>query len=570
MRPYQIVAAEQILRRIETSTNLQAVRHPRGRRLHLAHDRLGQDPDELQGRPAGHQAAVRRQGAVRRRPQGPRLPDDARVRALRERCRQLQHLHRASSRSSWRTRTPGSSSPRSRSWRGSLREPRSTRSTAGTSWSSSMSATAASSATCTPRSPRRSSATTCSASPARRSSPTTPPTGGAPTLRTTEQAFGDKLHTYTIVDAINDKNVLPFRIDYINTVKTADGVTDKQVSAIDTEKALLAPERIGQVVDYVLDHFDQKTNRAQHYRLGDKRVFGFNSLFATASIEAAKRYYNVFEARTATDAQPPTRAYQRLKIGIIFSYAANEDLDDGLLAEEEFETGDLDGSSRGLSRRRHRGLQRHVRHQLRHVARSVSRTTTRICRCDCRSRELDLVIVVNMFLTGFDATTLNTLWVDKNLRQHGLIQAYSRTNRILNSVKTYGNIICFRDLEEATNDALALFGNKDAQGIVFLKPYADYHDEYATKRGRPGRSSSRSAHPSSARPTRRTSSACSAPSFGCATSSRPSTTSPARRSSPPASFRTTRASISICSPSSARSPTRRRSRSTTTSSSRSS
>ena len=170
------------------------------------------------------------------------------------------------------------------------------------------------------------------------------PSGGGPTLRTTEQAFGDRLHTYTIVDAIGDRNVLPFRIDYINTVRTAEGLTDKQVSAIDTERALMAPERIWQIADYVLDHFDQKTRRAQHYRLGDKRVSGFNSLFATASIDAAKRYYNAFAQRQA-ERQELNPAYRPLKVALIFSYAPNEHADDGLLAEEEFEVDGLDRSS---------------------------------------------------------------------------------------------------------------------------------------------------------------------------------------------------------------------------------
>jgi type I restriction enzyme R subunit len=302
------------------------------------------------------------------------------------------------------------------------------------------------------------------------------PTGGAPLLRTTEQAFGDRLHTYTIVDAIRDKNVLPFRIDFINTVKTAEGVADKQVSAIDTERALLAPERIGQIADYVLDHFDQKTRRAQHYRLGDKRLAGFNSLFATASIDAAKRYYNAFAARQA-DRKERDPAYQPLKIALIFSYAPNEDLEDGLLAEEEFEVDGLDRSSEAFlldaildyndlfgtsfdtSSDRFQNYYKDVSQRL-------------------KNRELDMLIVVNMFLTGFDATTLNTLWVDKGLRQHGLLQAFSRTNRILNSVKTYGNVVCFRDLEQATNGALALFGNKDAKGIVLLRPYREYYAEY--------------------------------------------------------------------------------------------
>lgn len=302
------------------------------------------------------------------------------------------------------------------------------------------------------------------------------PTGGGPALRTTDQAFGDRLHTYTIVDAISDKNVLPFRIDYINTIKTADGVTDKQVSAIDTERALLAPERIGQVADYVLDHFDQKTRRAQHYRLGQKRVSGFNSIFATASIDAAKRYYNAFRARQI-ERQQRDRGYQPLKIALIFSYAANEETDDGLLAEEEFELDGIDGSSQWflldaiLDYNELFGTSFDVSSdRFQNYYKDVS--------LRLKSRDLDMVIVVNMFLTGLDATTLNTLWVDKGLRQHGLIQAYSRTNRILNSVKTYGNIVSFRDLEEATNDALALFGNKDAKGIVILKPYLEYHAEY--------------------------------------------------------------------------------------------
>jgi len=298
--------------------------------------------------------------------------------------------------------------------------------------------------------------------------------GGNPRLRTTEQAFGDKLHTYTIVDAINDKNVLPFRIDYINTIKTAPNVRDKQVSAIDTERALLAPERITQIVGYIREHFDQKTKRSASYRHGGKRLNGFNSLFATASIDAAKRYYTEFASQQKDI--PPA---QRLKIGLIYSFAANEDAD-GLLEEEEFETEGLDQGSRDF-------LDAAIKDYNGLFATNFDTSADKFQNYykdlsqRLKNRELDLVIVVNMFLTGFDATTLNTLWVDKNLRAHGLIQAYSRTNRILNSVKTYGNIVSFRDLEQATNDALALFGNKDAKGIVLLKPYADYYAEYQKK-----------------------------------------------------------------------------------------
>ena len=296
-------------------------------------------------------------------------------------------------------------------------------------------------------------------------------THGNPAVRTTGQAFGDRLHTYTVVDAIEDKNVLPFRIDYINTIKTRQDIEDKRVSAIDTERALLDPKRVTHVVNYIREHFDQKTKRHARYSHSGKRIAGFNSIFATASIEAAKRYYTEF-----ANQEKGLPAAKRLKIGLIYSYAANEEAG-GLLGEEEFETGGLDQSSRDF-------LDNAIRDYNKLFGTSFDTSSDKFqnyyrdLSLRLKTCKLDLVIVVNMFLTGFDATTLNTLWVDKNLRDHGLIQAYSRTNRILNSVKTYGNVISFRDLEQQTNEALALFGNKDAKSIVLLKPYADYYDEY--------------------------------------------------------------------------------------------
>ena len=297
-----------------------------------------------------------------------------------------------------------------------------------------------------------------------------------PKYRTTEQVFGDKLHAYTIVDAINDKNVLPFRIDYINTIRSASGIEDKQVSAIATEEALQNPERIKQVVAYILKRFDQKTKRDRGYHHSGQQRSGFNSLFATASINAAKKYYTEFARQQAG---LPADA-KRLKVGLIYSFPANEEEFDGLLNEESFETGNLDQSSRDF-------LDSAICDYNKLFSTSYDTSSDRFQNYykdvseRLRNRELDIVIVVNMFLTGFDATTLNTLWVDKNLRAHGLIQAYSRTNRILNSVKTYGNIVSFRDLEKATNDALSLFGNKDARGIVLLKPYLEYYNEYEEK-----------------------------------------------------------------------------------------
>jgi type I restriction enzyme R subunit len=302
--------------------------------------------------------------------------------------------------------------------------------------------------------------------------------GGNPDLRTTEQAFGDKLHTYTIVDAITDKNVLPFRVDYVNTFKLPDGLRDKKVSAIDTEEALLAPERIGRIVDYILEHFDQKTRRNESYELEKRRVLGFNSILATQSITAAKAYHLAFKK-----AQEKLPEADRLKLATIFSFSANEAVDDvnGIVEDEEMDTARLDASSRdflesaigdynqmfGMSFSTRSDSENGFENYYKDLAKRL------------KNRDLDLVIVVNMFLTGFDATTLNTLWVDKNLRQHGLLQAYSRTNRILNSVKTYGNIVCFRDLEKQTQEAITLFGNKEAGGVVILAPFADYYAEYS-------------------------------------------------------------------------------------------
>jgi type I restriction enzyme R subunit len=318
--------------------------------------------------------------------------------------------------------------------------------------------------------------------------------GGNPRLKTTEQAFGDKLHTYTIVDAIQDKNVLPFHVDYVNTIRVGN-VHDKQVSAIDTEKALLSHDRIHKVVAYTLEHFAQKTRRADSYEFaavsniakvaaGRNQVDaikqathlrGFNALFATASIDAAKRYYNEFSVQQQH--LPPD---QRLKIALIYSYAPNEEEAEGFLGEEGFDPDRLDTSSRDF-------LEDAIQDYNDLFGTSYDTSADRFqnyykdLSLRLKNREVDLAIVVNMFLTGFDATTLNTLFVDKNLRSHGLIQAYSRTNRILNSVKTYGNIVSFRDLEEETNAALRLFGNKDAAGIVLLKPYGEYYSTYAEK-----------------------------------------------------------------------------------------
>lgn len=313
-------------------------------------------------------------------------------------------------------------------------------------------------------------------------------------LKTTEQVFGDRLHTYTIVDAIRDKNVLPFRIDYLNSVEVGH-VTDDKVSGIDTERALLDNRRIYQIVKYTLEHFAQKTRRQDSYQhttvtnvaevvksprgtdeiKRPRRVKGFNALFATASIEAAKRYYIEFQHQQA-DLAPD----QRLKIGMIYSYSPNSAQSDELLDDEDFTTDYLDNEDRDF-------LEDVIAdyNDMFHTSYDTSADKFQNYYKDLsmrlKNREIDMVIVVNMFLTGFDATTLNTLFVDKDLRMHGLIQAFSRTNRILNSIKTYGNIVSFRNLEQQTNEALELYGNKDVQGTVVLKPYRHYYDQYQAK-----------------------------------------------------------------------------------------
>jgi len=289
-------------------------------------------------------------------------------------------------------------------------------------------------------------------------------------LRTTPQAFGDKLHTYTIVDAINDGNVLPFRIDFINTIKEKEDIRDKSVHSIDVEMAMSAPKRIREIVTYIIEHFDQKTKRNSFYSLKGQRVAGFNSIFAVASIPMAMKYYEEFKKQLAEN-------NKNLTVATIFSYSANESDPEDVLSDEDFDNDKLDQSSRDF-------LEGVIADYNATFKTSYDTSSEKFSNyykdlsMRVKNREIDLLIVVNMFLTGFDATTLNTLWVDKNLKQHGLIQAYSRTNRILNSVKTFGNIVCFRDLKQATDDAIALFGDKDAGGIVLLKTYTDYYNGY--------------------------------------------------------------------------------------------
>lgn len=290
-------------------------------------------------------------------------------------------------------------------------------------------------------------------------------------LRTTEQAFGEKLHTYTIVDAIRDENVLPFRVDYIQTIRERDQYEDQKVYDIYREGAYKSSARVDLVTNYILDHFAQKTKRSHGYSFKGTRVMGFNSILATASIDMAKVYYTAFK-RIQEE-----RGGERLKVAIIYSFGPNE-ADDGCgLPDESFDVESLDTPSRDF-------LADAIADYNAMFSTSFDTSSQgfqnyyKDLSDRMKKRQVDLAIVVNMFLTGFDATTLNTLWVDKDLRDHGLIQAFSRTNRILNSVKTYGNIVCFRNLEDRVNHAISLFGDKEAGGVVLLKPYAEYLGEY--------------------------------------------------------------------------------------------
>ncbi len=321
---------------------------------------------------------------------------------------------------------------------------------------------------------------------------------GSGTGFTTEDVFGRRLHCYTIIDAIRDHNVLPFRLVYISTVREKKDIEDAKVWGIEEEKALMSEKRIRNITAYILQHFDQQTKRSSAYsfsrlvntaevaaaksktveELRQKvKLEGFNSIFAVQSIDFAKLYYLEFKRQME---QLPEN--KRLKIATIFSYSANEETDDGVEDENSDSTEGLDQSSRDF-------LDMAISDYNRMFQTNYDTSSEKFpnyykdVSLRMKNREIDILIVVNMFLTGFDATTLNTLWVDKGLRYHGLLQAYSRTNRILNSVKAVGNIVCFRNLENQTNDALALFGDANARGISILRPFADYFYGYKDDKG---------------------------------------------------------------------------------------
>ena len=286
---------------------------------------------------------------------------------------------------------------------------------------------------------------------------------------TTASVFGRELHSYVITDAIRDEKVLKFKVDYndvrphFKAIETEQD--ERKLSAAENKQALLHPDRIREITQYILNNFRQKTHRLQ------AGVKGFNAMFAVSSVDAAKLYYESFKALQKASDKP-------LRVATIFSFAANEEQDAvGDILDESFDVSAMNSSAKeflGAAIADYNALfktnfsvdSNGFQNYYRDLAKQV------------KAKEIDLLIVVGMFLTGFDAPTLNTLFVDKNLRYHGLMQAYSRTNRIYDATKTFGNIVTFRDLEQATIDAITLFGDKNTKNVVLEKSYKEYMEGF--------------------------------------------------------------------------------------------
>lgn len=289
---------------------------------------------------------------------------------------------------------------------------------------------------------------------------------------TTSSIFGAQLHSYVITDAIRDGKVLKFKVDYHNVnakFKSEEKETDLMKLKSYEKKVLALPERISSITKHILKVFDDKTRRNEYYDLKKRRLNGFNAMFAVSSIEAAKLYYEEFQRQ-----QKELPEEKRLKVATIYSFSANEEQNAiGDIVEETFEPTALDSSSKEFLSKVIKDYNGYFKtnysldgNEFQNYYKDLSARVA--------NREVDLLIVVGMFLTGFNAETLNTLFVDKNLRYHGLIQAFSRTNRILNKVKTFGNIVCFRDLEKATQEAIKVFGDENSVNIILEKSYTEY------------------------------------------------------------------------------------------------
>lgn len=286
---------------------------------------------------------------------------------------------------------------------------------------------------------------------------------------TTASVFGVELHSYIITDAIRDEKVLKFKVDYndvrpqFKSIETEKNL--EELTKLEKKQAFLQPKRIEQIAQYVLDNFKQKTHR---FNAGNN---GFNAMFAVSSVDAAKAYYQTFKQLQSAVKNP-------LKIATIFSFAANEEQDAiGDIVDETFEVEAMNSSAKEFLKSAIDDYNGYFATNYDVDAKSFQNYYRDLAK-RVKNKEVDLLIVVGMFLTGFDAPTLNTLFVDKNLRYHGLIQAYSRTNRIYNSTKSFGNIVTFRDLEQDTIDAITLFGKSNTRNIVLEKSYQEYMEGF--------------------------------------------------------------------------------------------
>ena len=276
--------------------------------------------------------------------------------------------------------------------------------------------------------------------------------------RTTKDLFGDCLHKYVITDAIRDENVLRFSVEYIRTVKEGDYIAEHRVEGINTAEVLGSHQRLDVITDHIIDSHGRKTHNRE-----------FNAIFCVSNIKTLVRYYEMFK-------QKKEAGKHKLKIATIFSYRVNEDDSD---ADGFIETDIADGPAGPVNRHSRDSLESCIRDYNKTHRTNYSTDTFYQYYQDVGKRvrkrgEIDILLVVNMFLTGFDSPSLNTIYVDKNLKYHGLVQAYSRTNRILGTKKSQGNVVCFRNLKEATDEAIELFADKDAADKVLLEPYAEY------------------------------------------------------------------------------------------------
>ena len=289
---------------------------------------------------------------------------------------------------------------------------------------------------------------------------------------TTAGIFGAQLHSYVITDAIRDKKVLKFKVDYNDIrakFKAAETETDDKKLKELEKRMLLHPERISKIVEYILKVYNTKTHRNEYYNIKQKRLNGFNAMFAVQSVEAAKLYYEEFQKQ-----QENLPEEKRLKVATIYSFAANEERNAiGDIPDENFEPSAMESTAKEFLDKVISDYNDYFKtnfstngSEFQNYYKDLSKKV--------KDKKIDILIVVGMFLTGFDAPTLNTLFVDKNLRYHGLIQAFSRTNRILNKVKTFGNIVCFRDLEKATKNAIKTFGDENSVNVILEKSYNDY------------------------------------------------------------------------------------------------